>query len=341
MKRKIKSPQVLRTQIFGVTFGAAIFATSSIVAVLIFTSPIFAGNGNILFGGPNEAASYSVPSYPGMGTTLLAQARGGSDTIPVQSTPYGMIDVTQAQIPGMPTAAGKVGSVGHPATSPHALLMDHLPPDTVVKFVRPLSSENANENSNVVMRAAPNITNNNRLTKWEIVPEGTPGAIPVAVRSETVLRPVTSTQCVFAPVVQTQQKEVRVVNPRTGRVVKTYMKNEDVVSCPIPILHREELTTYEKITVPVATPIPVAQKIIAQKSQAALISPPQLLPSPLISPRRATYSVANSAADQIPVIQTTSYAPENSSPANDEYNFPSVVSAFDSTSSRVTTVVLP
>lgn len=199
-----------------------------------------------LWGGNNETTTYSLPSYPGMGSTLLAQSTGMRSSLPVQSMPHGMIDIPQANIPSV-SSRGPVGSVGHPATSPHAYSTDHLPAGTTIKFARPLASAPAD--------SAPLTAG--RLGAWEIVPEGTPGAIPLAIRPQTVYRAVTDSRCVFAPVVETQTKEVRVVSPRTGRVVGRYTKTEDVPAwwLPVPIPHREVRTLYEAVSVEVGTPL--------------------------------------------------------------------------------------
>ncbi|MGL4943751.1 MAG: hypothetical protein ACRC46_11235 [Thermoguttaceae bacterium] len=201
-----------------------------------------------LWGGNNETTTYSLPSYPGMGSTLLAQAGGMRSSLPVQSMPNGIFDIPQANIPSIPSR-GPVGSVGHPATSQNVYSTDNLPAGATVKFVRPLAT------SPDGVYAAAN--GRKPLVAWEVVAEGTPGAVAMAVRPQTVYRAVTESQCVFAPVVNTQTKEVRVVNPRTGRVVGRYFKTEDVPAwiVPIPILHREERTLYEAVSVEVATPL--------------------------------------------------------------------------------------
>ena len=88
----------------------------------------------------------------------------------------------------------------------------------------------------------------------QVVPPTTPGAIPVAVRTMTVTRPKIDYEWTYAPMTETTETLVKVVDQRTGRTVRTYCETDQRRSL-LPWPHRKEVVTYEQVTVQVASPL--------------------------------------------------------------------------------------
>ncbi len=88
----------------------------------------------------------------------------------------------------------------------------------------------------------------------EIVPPNTPGAIPVALKTVSALRPKIESHWKYTPLTNTVETTVQVVD-RAGRIVKTFKKeSEERTLLPWP--HRQETVSYERVTVKVAVPLP-------------------------------------------------------------------------------------
>jgi hypothetical protein len=91
----------------------------------------------------------------------------------------------------------------------------------------------------------------------KVVPANTPGAIPVALQTVTVRRPKVEYHWTYAPIATKTETLVQVVDPRSGRVVRTYCK-EDLERTSLPWLHLREVITYETVTAKVGVPVSVA-----------------------------------------------------------------------------------
>ncbi len=70
----------------------------------------------------------------------------------------------------------------------------------------------------------------------------------------TVRRPKVERRLSYSPITTKTETLVKVVDPRTGRVVRTYCNNDENTST-LPWLHVKETVTYEIVTVKVGTPI--------------------------------------------------------------------------------------
>ena len=188
-----------------------------------------------------------------MGGVTLAQFTqppnlGAPPAIPVQATPgTRAMDVPQANIPTITIPTGPVGSVGQPAT--FSGTMPQIPPNAEIIHVLP-SSIPANAICIDSAKAIP-------ATEARVVPAGTPGAIPVILRTITVRRPKVEYKWTYAPIVNKTETLVHVVDPRTGRVVRTYC-HEETQRSMLPWLHRREVVTYETVEAKIAVPVSVA-----------------------------------------------------------------------------------
>jgi hypothetical protein len=91
-------------------------------------------------------------------------------------------------------------------------------------------------------------------TEVKIVPANTPGAIPAALKTVTVRRPKVEHHWTYAPIVTRRETLINVVDPRSGRVVRTFCQ-EDTHRTALPWLHRREVITYETIEAKVAVPV--------------------------------------------------------------------------------------
>jgi len=232
----------------------ASFRNILFVALILSSSPAFAAICDFLWGGGNEATAYTTPYLPGMGGVSLANAPsppmnlGAPDTrIPVQATPTTQpLFVQQSNIPTLTVPSGPVGAVGQPATSSVAgATLSSLPPGTELMYILPpkeIPPEHCPSQQGTPAVAA------------QVVPPTTPGAIPVAVRNMTVTRPKTDYEWTYAPMTEKTETLVKVVDKRTGRVLRTYCETDERRSL-LPWPHRKEVVSYEQVTVQVATPL--------------------------------------------------------------------------------------
>ena len=218
------------------------------------SSPVFADLSDCLWGGSNEETTYSPTYIPGMGGISLAQYQppinlgAPQPAIPMQATPNTQaINVPQANIPTITIPTGPVGSVGQPATFPGAAAQ--APPDAEIVYILPSSLP-----SQAVI--CVDGTKTIPASESKIVPANTPGAIPVALQTVTVRRPKVEYHWTYAPVETKTETLVNVVNPRTGRVVRTYCQ-ESSERTMLPWLHRREVITYETVQAKVGVPVSV------------------------------------------------------------------------------------
>jgi hypothetical protein len=198
-----------------------------------------------------------------MGGVSLAQAApppmnlgAPPPAIPVQQTPGSWtspgtqaVNVPQSAIPTITVPAGPVGSVGLPAMNPAPQPLLNIP-DKEIIYVLP----SGEKNEELCVDGKPGIS----ATAAKIVPAGTPGAVPVAVRTVNVVRPKVDYHWSYSPIHSQTSTLVKVVNPRTGKVVKQYCK-EDEKKSSLPWLHRKETVTYETVAVKVAEPVSLNQ----------------------------------------------------------------------------------
>jgi hypothetical protein len=224
-------------------------------AVLCVHSPVFGDLNDCFWGGSNEETSYSPTYVPGMGGITLAQYQppmnlgAPQPAIPVQATYNAQaISVPQANIPTITIPTGPVGSVGQPATFPGAVAQ--APPGTEIVYVM---SSALPSNAVICVDGAKTIP----ATEAKVVPANTPGAVPVALQTVTVRRPKVEYHWTYAPIATKTETLVQVVDPRSGRVVRTYCK-EDSERTMLPWLHRREVVTYETVTAKVGVPVSIA-----------------------------------------------------------------------------------
>jgi hypothetical protein len=227
----------------------------SVLVVAVIVAPVLGDAGDCLWGGINEATSYTSSYIPGQGGETLAQLPqppvnlgAPQPAVPVQATPNSQaINVPQANIPTVTIPAGDVGSVGRPATAPTGVPV--VPPGTEIVYVMP-----ATDTPNAVCIDGHKET---PATETKVVPAGTPGAIPVALKTVTVRRQKIDYVWTYSPIVTKTDTMVNVVNPRTGKVVRSYCQQDESSTC-LPYLHRKEVITYETVEAKVGTPISVA-----------------------------------------------------------------------------------
>jgi hypothetical protein len=218
---------------------------------LLSVSPVFADFGDCLWGGGNEETSYSPTYIPGMGGISLAQYQppmnlgAPQPALPVQATPQTQaVNVPQANIPTITIPAGPVGSVGQPATISGTL--PRASPGMEIVYILPSSQPS----DAVCLDGTKTIP----ATEVKVVSPTTPGAIPVALKTVTVQRPKVEYHWTYAHVVNKTETLVQVVNPRTGRVVRTYCQ-EDSERSMLPWLHRREVVSYETVEAKIAVPV--------------------------------------------------------------------------------------
>ena len=209
-------------------------------------NPVFGLDFPCLWGGKNEETTYAAPYLPVMGTGSArtdaphpgVNRNAPRDSIPVQNTPYGTIHVPQERMSGQP-ADGAVGTVNQPATVPMPLTNN----GSQTIYVIPERGEPDPLRPNSCVAVAS-----------EVVPAGTPGAVPVNVQQRTVLKPESEWSWTFDWTTNVQLRRVDVINPRTGRVIRSYYRQEEVRSL-LPWLHQKETVHFRPTTVPVATPV--------------------------------------------------------------------------------------
>jgi len=208
------------------------------------------------WGGRNQETTYSPTFVPSMSGVSLTQYQHPSTNlgapppgIPVQATPNTQgITVPQASLPTITIPAGQVGAVGQPATSPR--IVQQAPPGAEIVYVMPAS---VRSDAMICVDGVKTIP----ASEVKIVPATTPGAIPVALKTVTVHRPKIEYCWVYAPIVTKREVLVHVVDPRTGRVVRSFCREEEECT-KLPWLHRREVVTYETIEAKVAVPISLA-----------------------------------------------------------------------------------
>ena len=229
-------------------------------AVLCVSSPVWGDLSDCLWGGRNEETTYSPTYIPGMGGVTLAQFSPSPinlgappPAIPVQAAPGTQaVNVPQANIPTITIPTGPVGSVGQPATFSGTSLgtLPQVPPGMEIVYILP---------SSLPSQAVICVDGTKTIPAAEskIVPATTPGAIPVALKTVTVRRPKVEYQWTYAPIETKTERLVQVVDPRTGRVVRTYCQ-DDIERSRLPWLHRREVISYETVEAKVAVPVSMA-----------------------------------------------------------------------------------
>jgi hypothetical protein len=256
---------------------------------VIIVCPVFGGVFDCLWGGSNEETSYTPSYFPGIGGVTLSQPpqppinfgapsptqqmvaqttnQATNQIIPVQATPNTQATlVPQATIPTITVPTGAVGSVGHPATQPviASTNLPQLPPGTEIMYVVPgtPSKEECLDGVRGISATAANV-----------VPPGTPGAIPVAVKTVSVLKPKIKYHWTFSPIQTKTETLVKVVHPRTGKVIRTYCQTDEETST-LPCLHRKEVVSYETVTAKVGTPVSLAPSAITSTNTVIQSAPP-------------------------------------------------------------------
>ncbi|MDR1483425.1 MAG: hypothetical protein LBT09_01230 [Planctomycetaceae bacterium] len=218
------------------------------------------GIGDCLWGGANEETAYTVP-FVQSGTSLAQTKQPPMNigapvpAIPVQATPATRVTlVPQANIPTVSPITGNVGAIGQPATgiinTPQTQITQQTTNNTTgveILYVIP-SESNASEICIEGERGSPAIA-------ATVVAAGTPGAIPVAIKTVTAYRPRVEYKLRFAPMTQKTDTLVRVIDPRTKRVVRTYCRTDERKITNLPVVHWKEITAYEAVTVKIGTPV--------------------------------------------------------------------------------------
>jgi len=213
------------------------------------------------WGGRNQETSYSPTFVPAMSSVSLAQYQHPSMNlgtpspgIPVQATPHTQaVNVPQAHLPTITIPAGQVGSVGQSATFSGATFPEatqQVPHGAEIVYIMPSSIPS---HAVICVDGVKTIP----ASEVNIVPATTPGARPVALKTVTVRRPKIEYCWVYAPIVTKREVLVHVVDPRTGRVVRSFCR-EETESTSLPWLHRREVITYETVEAKVAVPISLA-----------------------------------------------------------------------------------
>jgi hypothetical protein len=286
---------------------------------MLVICPVFGGVFDCFWGGANEETSYTPSYFPGMGGVTLsqppqppinfgaplpAQQTTGQTTnqpinqttnqvIPVQATPHTQATlVPQATVPTITVPAGPIGSVGYPATQPVITNtnLPQLPPGTEIMYVLPgtPSKEECLDGVRGISATAANV-----------VPSGTPGAIPVAVKTISVLKPKIKYYWTFSPIQTKTETLVKVVHPRTGKVIRTYCQTDEETSA-LPYLHRKEVVSYETVTAKVGTPISLAPSAITATNTVIQSAPPS--PQPAATKWKSQYG---NIPDNTPVADNT------------------------------------
>ena len=236
-----------------------LFLFCSMYSLLQGQTSVMENVNDCIWGGKNQETSYSPAYLPGTGNVTLVQYQhpamnlgapqpGISPTHPIQPIPHSPpASVPQTQIPMITIPVGPVGSVGRPATSPipHNGLQHQTTAE--IAFILP-SAQPAN--AMVCIDGQKMIP----ATEAKLVPSHTPGAVPVMLQTVLVQRPKVDYHWTYGPIVNTTETLVQVVDPRSGRVVKSYC-HEDTHRSTLPWLHRREVTSYETVEAKVAVPL--------------------------------------------------------------------------------------
>ena len=233
------------------------------------SSSVFADWNDCLWGGSNEETTYAPTFVPGMGEITLAQYQvpttnlgAPQPAIPVQATSgTRAMDVPQANIPTVTIPAGPVGSVGQPATFPGVVAQ--TPPGAEIVYVMPSSLPGKGV---ICIDGTKNIP----ATEAKVVAATTPGAIPVALKTVQVRRPKVEYHWTYAPVETKTDTLVKVVDPRTGRIVRTFCQT-DTERTHLPWLHRREVISYETVEAKVGVPVSVSPSVSSATNTLVVI----------------------------------------------------------------------
>ncbi|MDR0520420.1 MAG: hypothetical protein LBH00_01055 [Planctomycetaceae bacterium] len=239
---------------------------------LLCGMPVFGDFGDCLWGGRNEETAYSANYLSGSGRTTLPPPVSPSmnlgappSGIAVQATPNTQgTTVPQANIPTITVPTGPVGSVGRPATEGTApqTPLPQAPPGTEIVYVLP--PPQAPEA--VCLDGVRSIP----AAETKVVPPDTPGAIPVALKTVMVRRPITQLHWTYAPIVHREEQLVNVVNPRTGKVVRSFCRTEETAATSLPWLHLREVVTYETVEAKIGTPVSLVPAAAAAANTSVL-----------------------------------------------------------------------
>ncbi len=236
-----------------IRFAPAVFILV-LLPVAIGISPVrAAGLGSCLWGGSNEETTYTLPYIPALGrmrdsTSTYAPSPNVNlnappgTALPVRSDVYGTIQIPQSSIQGQPDP-GAVGTITQPATFEQNFTPGQ-PAGSQLLYVVPGGEP----------KADPLRPNSRVAVASNVVPAGTPGAVPVKVRDQTAYRAQSKTQWTFDRTTNTRLTRIDVVHPRTGRLMYSYYRQEEVRSL-LPWFHPKETVDYVPVTVPIATPV--------------------------------------------------------------------------------------
>jgi hypothetical protein len=280
------------------------------IAVISF-SPAFGAGFDCLWGGSNEETGYTTPYVPGMGGVTLAQLPpppinlgapppGQQTTLPVQAMSNTQaLSVPQATIPTITVPTGPVGAVGQPATQPAVVNLPQLPPGTEIVYVLP---------GEVVQEECINGVPGTPAAAAKVVPAGTPGAVPVAVKTVNVLKPKVEYRWTYSPIRTKTETLVKVVHPKTGKVVRTYCQTDEEKST-LPWLHREEVISYETVTAKVGMPVSLAPSAAAT---ANTLIRGNHYSTPLTSPPatiwQSRYPDGNPDGNELPTVESSTFS---------------------------------
>ena len=251
------------------------------------------------WGGTNETTGYSPPYTGALNNQPLANVvqppmnlGTPPGTIPVQATMNSQsLDVRQASIPTITVPAGPVGSVGRPATSwasdaSGLAGVVSLPPGSELLYVLPPTKAPEKE----CIGGTPTQS----AVAVQVVPAGTPGAIPVIAKTMTVTKPKTEYRFTYSPVKEKTNTLVNVVDPRTGRVVRTYCRTDEKKTF-LPYPHQKEVTTYETVQTKVVVPL-------KQNGLPAAASSQIIQHAPVVQTVRYPYDDTDPAVTSSPVV---------------------------------------
>jgi len=220
------------------------------------STPAWGDVSDQIWGGKNQETTYTPAYLPGMGETALAQYQhpamnlgAPQPGIPVQPTHNTQtVNVPQTHIPMITIPAGPVGSVGRPAT--HEMPHHDIPNGQTLAEVVYILPSTQPPDAMICIDGQQTIP----ATEVKVVPAHTPGAVPVVLQTVMVQRPKVDYHWTYGPIVNKTETLVQVVDPRSGRVVRTYCQ-EDSHRSTLPWLHRREVVTYETVEAKIAVPV--------------------------------------------------------------------------------------
>jgi hypothetical protein len=223
--------------------------------------------GDCLWGGSNEETAYTTP-FIQSGTTLTQANRPPMNigapvpSIQVQATPSTRDTIVpQANIPTISPITGAVGSIGQPASgviTSHPSQLNYQGTNRTIGNVGDSRTEilyviPSDAKSSAEVYIDGNL--NQAAALSNVVPPGTPGAIPVQLKTVTAYKPRIEYKLRLSPIKQKKETLVNVVDPRTRRIVKKYYQTHEQQITNLPVLHWEEIINYETITVKIGIPI--------------------------------------------------------------------------------------